>query len=139
MKTAWLKANDLRNRKRINNEFRELSEVGTGINEIMRWHRTVTENTTNNIHPIVAAVTLFVKLLKLKPFHYENERIAKLVLNLELLRYRYPIVIIEKKSKSKFDDAVHSAIYINDIMPLTEIITTALLKNMKMYIKVVGN
>ena len=139
MKTAWLKANDLRNKKRINNEFRELSEVSTEINEIMQWYRSVTDNLTSNIHPVIIATTLFSKLLKLKPFNYENERIAKLVLNFELLKSKYPIAVIDKNHKSEFDNAVHSAIYIDDIAPLTKIITASLIKNTKMYIKAISN
>lgn len=135
MKMAWLKTNDLRSKKRINNEFREVAEVSSSINEIMHWHRSVTDNSGSNINPIIVATTLFSKLLKLKPFNYENERIAKLVLNLELLKSRYPIVVIDKKYKLDFDNAVHSAIYIDDMEPLTEIITASLIKNMKMYIK----
>lgn len=139
MKTAWLKANDLRSKQRINNEFRELAEVSTGISEIMKWYRSVTDSRTSNIHPVIIATTLFSKLLKLKPFNYENERISKLVLNFELLKCRYPIVIIEKKDKSKFDNAVHTAIYMDGIEPLTEIITVSLIKNMQMYIKATSN
>lgn len=105
-------------------------------NQGIQWQDGV-NSSKSTIHPIIVATTLFSKLIKLKPFNYENEKIAKLALNLELLKSSYPIVVIEKKSKSEFDKAVVSANYLDDITPLSEIITSLLLKSMKMYIKTV--
>lgn len=86
MKTIWLNAYNLKSKQRINNEFRDVAEVSVGMNDIMNWYRNTVTFWTNNVHPVEIAVTLFIKLLKIKPFNYENERIAKLILNLELLR-----------------------------------------------------
>ena len=68
-----------------------------------------------------------------------NEKIALLILNYELLKNGYPLFVLEKKYTSIFDNAIQAVISYDDITQLTDIILNSLIKNMKMYINATVN
>lgn len=57
-------------------------------------------NKMKNVHPICKAIFAHVQLYKISPFCYHNKKISRALMNLILVKYGYPPIVINKKNKN---------------------------------------
>ncbi|MEM8641059.1 MAG: Fic family protein [Cyanobacteria bacterium P01_G01_bin.54] len=60
----------------------------------------------NALHPIEAATEVHARLVTIHPFTDGNGRVARLLMNLHLLRTGYPLAIIQAAHRAAYIDAV---------------------------------
>lgn len=65
--------------------------------------------TRNKYHTIVQAVLLHGELVKIHPFVDGNERVSRLVMNLDLMNNGYNPVIIKKEDRLEYYEALDKA------------------------------
>jgi len=74
------------------------------MNQVEDWEKWSLNNT--NISAIVRAVVLHAWLVHIHPFIDGNGRCARAISNLELIRAGYPPIIIKKKERDRYIDAI---------------------------------
>jgi Fic family protein len=67
------------------------------MEDLFAWY----ESQKDQLHPILLGAELHLQLLTIHPFIDGNGRTARLMLNLFLLRYGYPIAILKGDSQSR--------------------------------------
>ena len=75
------------------------------MQELVDWYRT--EETV--LHPVILAVMLHYKFVRIHPFDDGNGRIARLLMNYVLLKNNLPSVIIKSADKQNYLRALHLA------------------------------
>lgn len=67
------------------------------------------DNNWEAYHPVVMATLLNGEFVKIHPFIDGNGRIARLLLNFELMRYGYAPIIIKNEDRAKYYEVLDIA------------------------------
>ncbi len=79
--------------------------VKDDMNLLLKWHR---EN-KNRLHPLVLGLIFHHKFEKIHPFMDGNGRTGRILLNYILIKNNYPPIIIRKKFRNEYLDALKAA------------------------------
>lgn len=79
--------------------------VKTDMDLLLKWHQ---EN-KNKLHPLVLATIFHHKFEKIHPFMDGNGRTGRMLLNYILLKNGYPPMIIHKKTRREYLEAMRTA------------------------------
>jgi len=110
--------------------YAEPEEVPAKMKELLDWYR----KDTKDLHPIEVAAILHHRFVLIHPFDDGNGRVARLVMNYELLKHGYPPVIIKSKDKSNYLRALSKA-DANDIQSFIDYIGQQLIWSMELSLK----
>lgn len=80
----------------------EPSMIPKEIENYFFWY----EVNKNELHPVILASEMHIRILKIFPFAEANERTARLIMNLILLQHEYPIVIIKEDNRIKYEELI---------------------------------
>ncbi|MBL8004075.1 MAG: Fic family protein [Candidatus Kapabacteria bacterium] len=103
--------------------------VAAEMKELMEWYRTST-----NDHPVIKATDFHYKFIRIHPFDDGNGRLARLLLNYELLVNGFPPVIIKSIDKKKYLNCLQAADSGN-FEPFYEFIADCLLWSLELVLK----
>jgi Fic family protein len=78
--------------------------VKTDMDLLLRWY-----NENKKIHPLVLAIVFHHKFEKIHPFADGNGRTGRMLMNFILLKNEYPPMIIHKKQRKMYLDALRIA------------------------------
>jgi Fic family protein len=76
------------------------------MTEFINW---LNSTDARSLHPIKYAALAHFKLVSIHPFTDGNGRTSRLLMNLILMRAKYPLVIIDKEEKSPYFQALEIA------------------------------
>ncbi len=79
--------------------------VNTDMNLLFKWY----ENYKKKLHPFVLASLFHQKLEKIHPFYDGNGRTGRMMMNYILIHHRYPPLIIQKRNRSEYLQALSKA------------------------------
>ncbi|MBN2420653.1 Fic family protein [Candidatus Woesearchaeota archaeon] len=79
--------------------------VKTDMNLLLKWY----DDNKNKLHPLVLAVIFHHKFEKIHPFMDGNGRTGRMLLNYILMKSEYPPLIIHKKTRVKYLQALRIA------------------------------
>jgi len=79
--------------------------VRTDMGLLIKWYK----NNRDKLHPLVLASIFHHKFEKIHPFMDGNGRVGRIVLNYILLKSNFPPVIIEKKFRKEYLEAMRAA------------------------------
>ncbi|MEK6909236.1 MAG: Fic family protein [Nanoarchaeota archaeon] len=79
--------------------------VKTDMNLLVKWY----EDHKNKLHPLTLATIFHHKFEKIHPFMDGNGRTGRMILSYILLKNNYPALIIRKKTKSLYLNALKKA------------------------------
>ncbi len=79
--------------------------VKTDMGLLLKWY----DKNKEKMHPLVLATIFHHKFEKIHPFFDGNGRTGRMILNYILLKNNYPPLIIHKKSRMKYLEAMRSA------------------------------
>lgn len=112
--TAWVEVGQYKNKPnhvlKSTGEifyFASPEETPARMEELINWYRERQEK--NDLHPILQAVEMHYRFIRIHPFDDGNGRVARLLLNFILLRHGYPPVIIRKEDKEDYLLALEQA------------------------------
>jgi Fic family protein len=91
----------------------------------------------HNIHPVLYAASVHLKFVQIHPFIDGNGRIARLLMNLELLKRGYPVAIIPPMIRADYFQAIESGNK-NDGIPFKELIAGVVLEAQKEYMRLLA-
>lgn len=88
-------------------------------------------------HPIIRAALLHGELVKIHPFIDGNGRTSRLIMNMELMRCGYVLVIIKKDNRLKYYEALDKAHTTGDYTDFIKLVTEAENEMLDRYLAVV--
>lgn len=87
------------------------------------------------LHPVEYAALAHLKLVTIHPFIDGNGRTARLLMNLILLKYGYPIAIIQQEQRNRYYDVLEHAHKTGDTGPFIQLIAEAVNQTADKYLK----
>ncbi|OWY20468.1 Fic family protein [Sphingobacteriales bacterium UPWRP_1] len=109
-------------------------EVAPRMQHLLDWYRAATDK--GELHPLVIAAKFHHEFTAIHPFDDGNGRMARLLMNLILLQYGYPPVVIrqDKNSRNQYY-AVLSRADAGDLSPFVEYLANLLLHSLQLYLR----
>jgi Fic family protein len=107
-------------------------ETPAKMEELMRWYNEIIKD--KSVHPVVVASLFHHRFTEIHPFDDGNGRVARLLMNLILMRNGYPPVVIKKEGKENYY-ALLSRADVNDKWPFVEYMVERLLNSLHIYIR----
>lgn len=95
----------------------------------------LTYNTWSEYHPIIQAALLHGELVKIHPFVDGNGRTSRLLMNLVLMNNGYNPVIIKKKSRLKYYEALDKAHTTGDYTDFVKLVAKLEIEMLKKYLE----
>ena len=87
------------------------------------------------MHPVERAAQLHIKFVGIHPFVDANGRTSRLLLNLELMKYGYPPIVIRKESRLQYYDALDKAYTTGDCTDFIALVAAELNNELDKYLK----
>ena len=74
-------------------------QVDSAMNDLIEWYR---DQDGRGEHPIIVAATFHYRFVRIHPFDDGNGRLARLLMNMILIRHGYTVAIIEAESRDQY-------------------------------------
>jgi hypothetical protein len=103
------------------------------MDELVQWMR----NVDDNVSPIVMATVIHTWFVWIHPFVDGNGRVARLLLNLSLMRHGYPIAIIAKEDRKRYYEALGESDQSGDLTPLINLVAQSVDESLEEYLRAV--
>lgn len=110
-----------------------VSAVPGAMRDLIEWMR----RNQKKIHPVEFAAIVHHKLVNIHPFFDGNGRVARVVMNLLLLREGYPLAIVLKNDRKKYYQSLAKA-DAGDIRPFVQFIAQAVERSLNVYLKIIN-
>ncbi len=98
--------NYLYNYKKERIDFTPYSEVPDKMHELVNWLNTENEKIKrkdkNALHPVILAFEFHLKYIRIHPFYDGNGRTARIFMNLIIIAFGYPPVIVKLEEKIQY-------------------------------------
>ncbi len=107
-------------------------EVPILMRELVDWYNEARKNP--KIHPSVLAAFVHHRFVNIHPFDDGNGRLARILMNLILMKNGYPPAIIKLKERTDYYAALNQADK-NEYQAITELIAETVLESMNLYLK----
>lgn len=108
----------------------EAYEVPQLMQDLITWVR----DNKRKFHPIELAAIAHHKLVYIHPFFDGNGRVARLFMNLLLIKEGYPLVVILKNDRKKYYQVLEKADK-GDLNPFVQFIAQAVERSLNIYLK----
>ena len=108
----------------------EAYEVPQLMQDLITWVR----DNKRKFHPIELAAIAHHKLVYIHPFFDGNGRVARLLMNLLLMREGYPLVVILKNDRKKYYQVLEKADK-GDLNPFVQFTVQAVERSLNIYLK----
>lgn len=105
-------------------------EVAHKMKELIDWIK----GNKGNLHIIELAALLHHKLVYIHPFFDSNGRTSRIIMNLLLMQYGFPLVIILKNDRKKYYNVLSQADKEN-YKPLVQFIAQSVERSLDLYLK----
>ena len=86
--------------------FTPPDQVKPAMSDLIDWYR-LTENAGE--HPVVIAATFHYRFVRIHPFDDGNGRMARLLMNMFLIRHGYTVAIIPIQERNRYIDSLEQA------------------------------
>lgn len=106
-------------------------ETPIKMKELMDWYKKVRDS---NLHPLIVASIFHYRFVAIHPFDDGNGRIARLIMNLILMRNHFPPVIIKIVDRERYYLALSQADS-KKFKPFVELVGKELLHSLEIYLK----
>jgi len=87
--------------------FSSPEDAPARVTELLGWYRAEIAHPT--LHPVALAAKLYQRFVRIHPFDDGNGRLARLLLNLVLLRHGYGIAVIKATDRARYLAALATA------------------------------
>lgn len=102
------------------------------MTDFINWYK----ERSDKLDTIKRAAKLHNELVKIHPFIDGNGRTARLLLNLELMKNGYPIVIIGKEDRPEYYDSVEAYSTKDNLKKFTNLVIKNLNKSLDLYLDI---
>lgn len=104
--------------------------VAEKMQELVRWYK----DNKKKLHPIELAAEFHFRYVYIYPFADGNGRIARLLINLILMRNGYPISVIKNEGRDEYMNALEKVSSIGNTRNFINIVASAVDKTLDTYL-----
>lgn len=105
-------------------------ETPAKMSDLMAWLQEHQEK--KDLHPVMLAAIFHYRFVAIHPFDDGNGRMSRLLMNLLLMHYHYPPVVIKQQDRNAYYYALRQA-DAGDLSPFIEFIGENLIHSMEIY------
>jgi Fic family protein len=113
--------------------YAEPLEVNARMTDLLDWYRAETES--QEMHPMEIAALFHYRFILVHPFDDGNGRLARILMNLILMRARYVPAIIRLEDKPQYIDALRHADAANDLAPFVQLVGQSVLRVLDLMVR----
>ena len=124
--------NSVRTRTGEMHYYASVEETPLLMAELMKWYNENKNKT--EIHPLILASLFHFKFVAIHPFDDGNGRLARILMNLILLRNNFPVVVVKNEDKDNYYGVLAQADS-NQFIPLIEYTSELLQHSLNLYLK----
>ena len=106
--------------------------VAEQMEELINWYN----GEGSELHPVERAAKLHAEFVKIHPFIDGNGRTARLLLNFELMKNGYPVIIIRKEDRTGYYDSLEEYSVENNLDIFINLIIDSLNYSLDLYLEV---
>ena len=107
--------------------------VSEQMEELVKWYY----EDGQDLHTVERASKLHTDLVKIHPFIDGNGRTARVLLNFELMKDGYPIIIIKNEDRAKYYESLDKAHITEDYSDFVKLISNALNRSLDLYLELI--
>lgn len=107
-------------------------ETPAKMSDLMAWLQEHQEK--KDLHPVMLAAIFHYRFVAIHPFDDGNGRMSRLLMNLLLMHYHYPPVVIKQQDRNAYYYALRQA-DAGDLSPFIEFIGENLIHSMEIYLR----
>ena len=100
------------------------------MDEIGMWLFSV-----RTLHPVAVAADVHLRLLSVHPFAEGNGAVARMMMNMILMRSGYPPALFSRREKNEYWQTLKAAIYDNDRTGYDRLVYRAVNRGLELYLK----
>ncbi len=104
------------------------------MDELIDWY---VSKDAKAMHPIERAAKLHGKFVRIHPFIDGNGRTARLLLNFELMKEGYPLIVIKNDERVDYYKALDMAHTTDDYKSFIEIVEKEVIESLELYLKLI--
>ena len=113
----------------------DFATLNSEMERFIHWY----DENKSKLHPIELASMIHILFVKIHPFIDGNGRTSRLLLNMELLKQGYPIVIIKNEHRAEYYNALDKAHTEEKYDDFIKIIEKAVDESLELYIKILNS
>jgi len=108
-------------------------KISEQMEELINWYYEAGQD----LHSVERAAKLHTDLVKIHPFIDGNGRTARVLLNFELMKDDYPIVIIKNEDRVRYYEALDKAHITEDYNDFIKLIVEASNRSLDLYLDLI--
>ena len=101
--------------------FTPPEQVKPAMSDLLAWYRT---KEREGEHPIIIAATFQYRFVRIHPFDDGNGRMARLLMNMILIKHGYTVAMIRKEDRNEYLDRLEQADKTEDLTEFINYIAT---------------
>ncbi|MCY3809698.1 MAG: Fic family protein [Gemmatimonadetes bacterium] len=107
-------------------------QVGSEMGDLIDWYR---DQEARGEHPIVVAATFHHRFVRIHPFDDGNGRMARLLMNMILIRHGYTVAIVERENRSRYIQEIEDIAKTEDLSRFIEFIASCCKHTLRLHLK----
>lgn len=111
--------------------YATLEDTPIKMGELMEFYKEAKAN--NAIHPLVLAALFHHEFVAIHPFDDGNGRMGRLLMNLMLMQYGYPPVVVKQEDRQQYYQVLRQA-DVGEYIPIVEYMSSLLQHSLDIYI-----
>ncbi len=112
--------------------FTPPDQVKPAMSDLIDWYR-LTENAGE--HPVVIAATFHYRVVRIHPFDDGNGRMARLLMNMILIKHGYTVTIIPIQERNRYIDSLEQADKSEDLAGFIDYIASCCDYTLKLHLR----
>ena len=112
--------------------FTPPEQVKSAMTDLIDWYR---EREAEKEHPVIVAATLHYRFVRIHPFDDGNGRMARLLMNLALMKHGYTVAIIERRKRDQYIRELERVDHTEDLTQFIDFIAYACEDSLKLHLR----
>ena len=112
--------------------FTPPEQVKQEMSDLIDWYKA---READGEHPIVLAATFHYRFVRIHPFDDGNGRMARLLMNMILIRHGYTVAIVQQEEKGRYIDALERADKTEDLTQFIAYVASCCEYALKLHLK----
>lgn len=107
-------------------------QVGSEMTDLIDWYR---DREGRGEHPIVVAATFHYRFVRIHPFDDGNGRMARLLMNMILMRHGYTVAILARESREHYIQEIEDIAKTEDLSRFIELIASCCEYTLRLHLR----
>ena len=112
--------------------FTPPEQVKPAMTDLLDWYRA---QEAAGEHPVIIAATFHYRFVRIHPFDDGNGRMARLIMNLILIKHGYTVAIVQSEERARYLEELERADHTEDLAQFIEYIASCCTYALDLYLR----